>query len=243
MLLMDALLNFSRQYLPDARGSRHMDAPLVLTTRLIPEEVDDEVYNMDICEYYPIEFYEATEKWKSPYDVEIKQVKDTLGKPEEYKGFKFTHDVSDMNIGNRVSAYKTLTSIADKVKRQMELAEKIRAVDKSDVAKIIIEKHFLKDIKGNLRKYTKQEVRCIKCNEKYRRIPLAGKCLKCGGKLVLTVAEGTVSKYLEPSLNLAEKYSLPEYLKQTLEILKRRVESLFGKEPTKQIGLGKFLGG
>ncbi len=243
MLLMDALLNFSRQYLPDARGSRHMDAPLVLTTRLIPEEVDDEVYNMDIVSSYPIEFYEATQKWASPYDVKIKQVKDTLGKPEEYKGFMFTHNVSDMNIGNRVSAYKTLTTISDKVKLQMELAEKIRAVDKSDVARIVIEKHFLKDIKGNLRKYTHQEVRCIKCNEKYRRIPLAGKCLKCGGKLVLTVSEGTVSKYLGPSLTLAEKYSIPEYLKQTLDILKRRVDSVFGKEPTKQKGLTEFFGG
>ncbi|MCD6575982.1 MAG: DNA polymerase II large subunit [Nanoarchaeota archaeon] len=243
MLLMDALLNFSRQYLPDARGSRHMDAPLVLTTRLIPEEVDDEVYNMDIVDEYPIEFYEATQKWMSPYDVKIKQVEHTLGTPEEYHGFKFTHDVSDMNVGNRVSAYKTLTTIADKVKRQMELADKIKAVDKADVARIVIEKHFLKDIKGNLRKFTRQEVRCIKCNEKYRRIPLSGKCTKCGGKLVLTVSEGTVSKYLEPSLNLAEKYSLPEYLKQSLEILKRRVESVFGKEPTKQKGLTEFFGG
>ncbi|MCD6547661.1 MAG: hypothetical protein J7K22_03870, partial [Nanoarchaeota archaeon] len=243
MLLMDALLNFSRQYLPDARGSRHMDAPLVLTTRLIPEEVDDEVFNMDICDIYPIEFYEATEKWSSPYDVSIKQVKDTLGKPEQYRGFMFTHPVDDMNSGNRVSSYKTLTSVADKVKKQMELAEKIKAVDKSDVAKIVIEKHFLKDIKGNLRKFSRQEFRCIKCNEKYRRIPLIGRCYKCGGKLVLTVAEGTVSKYLEPSLNLAEKYSLPSYLRQTLEILKRRVESVFGKEKTKQKGLSEFFGG
>ncbi len=243
MLLMDALLNFSRQYLPDARGSRHMDAPLVLTTRLIPKEVDDEVYNMDICDIYPLEFYEATQEWKSPYEVNIKQINDALGKPEQYKGIFFTHPVENMNAGNRVSSYKTLTTVADKVKKQMELAEKIRAVDKSDVAKIIIEKHFLKDIKGNLRRFSTQEFRCISCNEKYRRIPLIGRCYKCGGKLVLTVAEGTVSKYLEPSLNLAEKYSLPEYLKQTLEILKRRVESIFGKEPTKQVGLKKFLGG
>jgi DNA polymerase II large subunit len=123
----------------------------------------------------------------------------------------------------------------------MELAERIRAVNKEDVAKIIIEKHFLKDIKGNLRKYSKQEFRCIACNQKYRRIPLMGRCNKCSGKLVLTVAEGTVSKYLEPSIDLAEKYSLPTYLKQTLEILKRGVDSVFGKEPTKQVGLDRFL--
>lgn len=243
MLLMDALLNFSRQFLPDSRGSRHMDAPLVLSTRIIPKEVDDEVFNMDICDMYPLEFYEATEGWKSPYDVKIKQVKHTLGNPEQYYGEFYTHPTENINFGNRISSYKTLVTVFDKVNRQMELAEKIRAVNKSDVAKIVIEKHFLKDIKGNLRRYSDQEFRCIACNEKYRRIPLAGKCNKCEGKLVLTVSEGTVSKYLEPSLGLVAKYELPDYLKQTLEILKRRVESLFGKEPTKQVGLGQFMGG
>lgn len=241
MLLMDGLLNFSRQYLPDRRGSRHMDAPLVLTTRLIPKEVDDEVFNMDICDIYPLEFYEATEKWKSPYDVKIKKIEDTLGTPAQYKNLLFTHPVEDMNKGNKVSSYKTLKSIFDKVKKQMELAEKIKAVNKANVAQIVIEKHFLKDIKGNLRRYSQQEFRCISCNQKYRRVPIAGKCHKCDGKLVLTVSEGTVSKYLQPSLNLAEKYFLPDYLKQTLDILKRRVESVFGKEPTKQTGLGKFM--
>ena len=41
MLLTEALLNFSRQYLPDRRGGRSMDAPLVLTTNLSTEEVDE----------------------------------------------------------------------------------------------------------------------------------------------------------------------------------------------------------
>ena len=243
MLLMDALLNFSRQYLPDRRGGRAMDAPLVLTTRLNPEEVDDEVFNMDIVDRYPLEFYYGSLAWKSPYDINITQIQNVLGKPEQYFGIKYTHPVGNMNDGTRVSAYKSLTSILDKVEKQMELAEKIRAVNKSDVARILIEKHFLKDIKGNLRRYSKQGFRCISCNQKYRRIPLKGRWDKCNGKLVLTVAEGTVSKYLEPSLDLVEKYSLPSYLKQTLDLLKRRVDSVFGKEATKQTGLKGFLGG
>jgi len=241
IMLMDALLNFSRQYLPNKRGSRYMDLPLVLTTRLDPREIDDEVYNMDITDMYPLDFYNATHEWKSPYEVKIKQVGATLGKDEQYKGILYTHPTDSINAGNMVSSYKSLVTIFDKVQKQMELSEKIRAVDKSDVAKILIEKHFLKDIKGNLRRYSSQEFRCISCNTKYRRIPLIGRCDRCSGKLVLTVAEGTVSKYLEPSLGLAEKYNLPVYLKQTLEILKRKVESVFGKETTKQTGLGSFV--
>ncbi|GAJ24555.1 unnamed protein product, partial [marine sediment metagenome] len=46
MLLMDALINFSKKFLPAHRGAKQ-DEPLVLTSRLIPTEVDDMVYNMD----------------------------------------------------------------------------------------------------------------------------------------------------------------------------------------------------
>jgi DNA polymerase II large subunit len=42
---------------------------------------------------------------------------------------------------------------------------------------------------------------------------------------------------------LAEKYDLDPYLKQTLELLKVRVESYFGREKEKQTGLGDWLTG
>jgi DNA polymerase II large subunit len=130
----------------------------------------------------------------------------------------------------------------DKLRGQMDLAEKIMAVDASDVARLVIEKHFLKDTKGNLRKFSMQEFRCVKCNEKYRRPPLIGKCLKCGGKILFTISEGSVIKYLEPSISLANKYNVPAYLKQTLMLLERRIEGMFGKEKEKQEGLGRWFG-
>ena len=124
----------------------------------------------------------------------------------------------------------------------MDLAEKIRAVDTSDVATLVIEKHFIRDIKGNLRKFSMQQFRCVNCNEKYRRPPLVGKCTKCGGRIIFTIAEGSVVKYLEPSISLANKYDVPSYLKQSLELVKRRIEGVFGKEKERQEGLGKWFG-
>jgi DNA polymerase II large subunit len=99
----------------------------------------------------------------------------------------------------------------------------------------------MKDTKGNLRKFSQQEFRCVECNEKFRRPPLTGKCLKCGGKLIFTVSEGFVVKYLEASIALAEKYNVSTYLKQTLELLKQRVESVFGKEKERQEGLSGWM--
>jgi len=242
ILLMDALLNFSRQFLPDQRGGRTMDAPLVLTTQINPAEVDDMVHKLDISWGYPLEFYEACMEYKMPTEVKIDQLGKFLGTEKQYSGMGFTHDTSDINAGVRCSAYKTLPSMEDKLKGQMEISEKIRAVDVSDVATLVIEKHFLKDIKGNLRKFSMQKFRCSKCNEKFRRPPLSGKCTNCGGNIIFTISEGSILKYLEPSMSLAKKYKLPNYLKQSLELLKRRIDDLFGKDSEKQTGLGNWFG-
>jgi len=241
MLLMEALLNFSRQYLPDRRGGRSMDAPLVLTTNLSPEEVDDEVYDFDRAWVYPLEFYEAADNFESPNRKDVPVVEDFLGKPEQYFGFGFTHPLSDINLGLRATAYKTLETMIDKLNAQMDLASKTKSVDEGGVASLIINKHFLRDIKGNLRKFTEQSFRCLNCNSKFRRVPLIGKCLKCGGKLLLTVHEGTVTKYLAPSQKLAQDFSVDPYLKQTLELLDQRVKGMFGWDTEKQTALDSFF--
>ena len=49
-------------------------------------------------------------------------------------------------------------------------------------------------------------------------------------------------KYLQPSMSLAEKYKIPPYLKQTLDLAKQMVEMVFGKDKEKQEALGKWFG-
>jgi len=242
ILFMDALLNFSRHFLPDKRGSRTMDSPLVLSSRLIPAEVDDMAHGLDVVDTYPLEFYEAAVQCKYPWEIPIEQIKKRLGTENQYENMGFTHPVSSINQGVTCSAYKILPSMEEKFRGQMELAERIRAVNTSDVARLVIEKHFIKDIKGNLRKFSMQQFRCVKCNDKFRRPPLIGKCVKCGGNLIFTISEGSVVKYLEPSISLATKYSLPAYLRQTLELTKNRIEEVFGKEKERQAGLGAWFG-
>src|SRR3989338_3822830 len=240
ILLMDALVNFSRKYIPDTRGATQ-DAPLVLTSRIIPSEVDDMAFDMDIAWRYPLEFYEACMQYKMPWEVKIDQLGNHLETERQYEGLGFTHSVENLNSGVRCSAYKILPSMEEKLKGQMLLADIIRAVDAPDVARLVIEKHFIRDIKGNLRKFSMQQFRCVNCNEKFRRPPLARHCPKCRGRIIFTITEGSIIKYLEPAISLAEKYNLPPYLKQTLEITRRNVESIFGREKEKQTGLGAWF--
>jgi DNA polymerase II large subunit len=240
-LLLEGLLNFSRQFLPNTRGATQ-DAPLVLTSRVVPSEVDDMLFDVDVAWSYPLEFYEACVLYKKPWEVKIEKVGKRINTPLQYEGYGITHPTSSMNAGVLCSAYKILPSMEEKLKGQMDIADRIRAVDAADVARLVIEKHLIRDIRGNLRKFSTQEFRCVKCNEKFRRPPLAGKCSECQGKIIFTVSEGSVIKYLEPAISLAAKYKLPPYLQQSLSLTKDRVEETFGKEKEKQEGLGRWFG-
>jgi DNA polymerase II large subunit len=242
MLLLDGLLNFSRAYLPERRGGL-MDAPLVLTTRLDPSEIDKEAHNLDAGWGYPLAFYEATLRCAPPKEVEklVDSVAKRLGTPAQYEGLGFTHDTTDISDGPAASSYKTLGTMLDKMEGQMRLAERIRAVDAPDVATRVIEGHFLRDLQGNLKKFSKQKVRCVKCNAKYRRMPLRGSCLRCGGKLTMTVHHASVIKYLEVSKRLAEKYDVRPYTRQRLELLEEHVASLFHSDKVKKSKLSDFF--
>ncbi|WP_424358298.1 DNA polymerase II large subunit [Methanocella sp. MCL-LM] len=243
MMLMDGLLNFSMSFLPDRRGGK-MDAPLVLSMRIDPKEIDKESHNIDVMARYPREFYLATRDFKAPKDVEkiIDLVSKRLGKPEQYEGFMFTHGTSDIAAGPANSAYKTLGSMEDKLKAQLELGRRLRAVDEKDVAERVINSHFLPDLIGNLRAFSTQQMRCVKCGERYRRPPLTGTCPKCGGgRVILTVHEGAVTKYMEVSLAIAKEYGVPAYTIQRLELLSLSIKSLFENDKSKQTGLADFM--
>ncbi len=240
MMLLDVLLNFSRQYLPAHRGGTQ-DAPLVLNAKINAGEVDDQILDFELG-LYPLELYELAEQGKHSSELKIETVKTRLRNGENpFKNTKFTHDSSDFNLGVVNSSYKVLPTMQEKVAHQMGLVERLRAVDTSDVARLIIDRHFIRDIKGNLRKFSQQQFRCVKCNEKFRRPPLDGKCTKCTGKIIFTISEGSIIKYLEPALSLAEKYAVPDYVKQNLELTKKYIESIFGKEKEKQEALGKWF--
>jgi DNA polymerase II large subunit len=240
MLLLDGLLNFSRHFLPEKRGGR-MDAPLVLTVLVDPREVDKEVHNMDVVSGYPLEFYRATLEFSDPKVCEdlIEKVKDRLSLETRFCTLKFTHD-TDIALGVKESAYKRLKTMEEKVERQMELARRISAVEEHDVAERIITIHFLPDIIGNLRAFSRQEFRCVECNEKYRRLPLSGRCRRCGGNLTLTVHSSSIVKYLELSKKLCEEYNVSEYTRQRLRLIEYEIRSLI--QENKQVTLIDILG-
>jgi DNA polymerase II large subunit len=241
MLLLDALVNFSKVYLPRSRGGR-MDAPLVLSSRIDPEEIDDESHNLDTMSRLPLELYQKTLESAKPSDVLslVNNVKNRLGTEDQYQGLIFSHDTSSIHSGPKQSLYKMLPTMKEKVNEQIKLAEVIRAVDQKGVVEGVLTSHFLPDMAGNSRAFSRQKVRCTKCNKKYRRIPLSGECT-CGGHLVLSISKGSVVKYLEISKELSGRYPIDNYLVQRIALIESGINSLFESDRSKQSSLDVFL--
>jgi len=241
MLLMDGLLNFSQAYLPSSRGGR-MDAPLVFTIALRPNEIDTEVYEMDTAWSYPLELYEKAMEF-APAEIKgLKIVEHRLGKPEQYSGFGFTHSAAAFADGPRKSKYVELGSMESKVFAQAKLQSKIRAVDLKDSLERVVITHFMPDIIGNTRSFCRQVFRCTNCNTKYRRLPLSGQCTACDkGNIILTIAPGSVVKYLKIVKKIVKTYELSDYLSQRIDLIEEEIDSVLHDESMTQKSLGDFV--
>ncbi|MEM0158412.1 MAG: DNA polymerase II large subunit [Thermoplasmataceae archaeon] len=229
MLLMDGLINFSREFLPSTRGGL-MDAPLVLTVQLNPEEVDKEAMNIDTLWEYPLEFYLKAQKHYPASDLEGMMA--TMGsryrKNGTIMGSGFTNATSNINYGVLTCSYKTIGTMDEKIERQLGLARRIRAVDADDVAARVLNSHFLPDMYGNFRGFFSQEFRCTKCNTRYRRVPLSGRCRKCGNESIgLTIHKGSIVKYMDRTMKIAAEFNLPWYLNMRIENLVNTIKGTF----------------
>ncbi len=241
LLLMDGLLNFSQSYLSIGRGGR-MDAPIAFTTTLSPYEIDDESHDIETNTEYPYEFYELAKTFGDPDKIPgIISARKLLGTESQYNSIKFTHDTNAFDEGPKQSSYITIKAMSDKVLKQAELQGKIIAVDQKDALERLLHYHLFPDIIGNTRAFSRQKLRCVKCNAKFRRIPLSGTC-SCGGNIILTIAKGSIKKYLEIAKNIIITYDLKPYLLQRINLCEEEIDSLFlDKEEKKQKSLSDFF--
>jgi DNA polymerase II large subunit len=241
MLGLDTLLNFSRVFLPAQIGGI-MDAPILLIPFVNTKEVQRQAHDFDVSATYPIEFYKKTlERFDPrPTSAMMDVISHRLGTEAQFEGFQFTTPCTNINLGNANSSYKEFKSMIDKLHMQLELSERIDAVDARRVALKVLNTHFMRDIAGNMRAFSTQGFRCKSCNKKFRRLPLKGKCPSCGGKLTLTVYRGGIEKYLIAAQELVDKYGLPKYYTQRMNLIKEEIATMFDNKKPKQAKLFDF---
>jgi DNA polymerase II large subunit len=239
MLLMDSLLNFSRQFLSDRIGGL-MDAPLLIQPIVIPHESQPQAHNFEVTEKLPLSFYEATTlNQKAVIITTVEILKSRLETKEEFYGYHYTHQTSTITTTKSRSAYSTLGSMIEKLDMQIRNAELINAVDTNEIVSHVITTHLLPDIMGNLRSYAQQSFRCTACGQSYRRIPLTQKC-SCGNNLIQTITRASVEKYLKLAKRLTEKYETNPYLKTRVQTLADEIDLIFGKNKGDQLLLTDY---
>ena len=228
MLLMDSLLNFSRQFLSDRIGGL-MDAPLLVQPLVLPHESQPQAHNLEVTKILPLEFFESTIQHKKASEVtSIEIIKSRLETKRQFYDYHFTHSTSSLTTSKSRSAYSTLGSMLDKFDMQVKNAELIDVVNPSELVSNVISTHLVPDIMGNLRAYARQSFRCTACGKSYRRMPLIQTCV-CGHKLIATITRGSVEKYLKLAKRLVEKYDVGEYQKGRIHALSDEIELVFGK--------------
>jgi DNA polymerase II large subunit len=263
ILLLDGLINFSRAFLSSYRGGL-MDAPLILTTTINPTEIDKEALNVDTMYRYPLSFYEGTMKRPSAkaatksLGIETVEVRVKQGL-NVFEGFGYTHETTDACESPKNNPYNTLKTMKEKTMMQFELGNVIRAVDNKIQAGKLINRHLIRDMRGNLRAYGQQKVRCTKCGTSYRRVPIAGKCIHvvkkdaenpmtgeiedliCSHRLILTVTEGSVAKYDGLIEQIIEGYGVDDYTDNLYRLVSSWVADTFSREEkTEQRRLDDF---
>jgi DNA polymerase II large subunit len=242
ILLMDAFLNFSYEFLPDKIGGL-MDAPLLIQPIVLPYEVQRQAHNVDVVSVYPLEFYEAT--WKQSkaggLSTKIETIKNRIGSENQFFNYDFTHFTGLLTTNGQRSAYSRLNTMDEKLDMQIATAKLINAVDPDEVVSMVLMTHILPDIMGNMRSYSSQAFRCGKCGEKYRRMPVMGKCLGCKNELLQTVTRGSVEKYIEIATNMCNYFKINDYLRSRVESLTTELGLIFKEQKKEQSSLIEFM--
>jgi len=220
MLLTDAFLNFSYSFLPEKIGGL-MDAPLLIQPIVLPHEVQRQAHNVDIDKKYSLEFYKYTWQGVKASDTSnlIEILKNRIGEDKQFYDYGYTHHSNILISNINRSAYSTLNTMKEKLEMQISTANLINSVDTDEVMSMVLTTHIIPDIMGNMRSYSSQSFRCNKCGEKYRRIPLLGKCAGCGNTLLQTVTRGSVEKYIALAEDLCNNFKVTGYLKSRIESL------------------------
>ena len=243
LLLVDALLNFSLQYVPAQIGG-YMDTPLLIQPVILPSEVDEQAHNFDITSGYPLEFYEKTQSTPPAAALApmIERIESRLESDRQFYGYGFTHPTSAITIKRSRASYSTLRTLNEKISKQIEVASLVGAVSTKDVVESIIRTHLIRDIMGNAKKYATQAFKCKDCGLTLRRPPLAAKCPSCGGEIRATLTRASVEKYLYIAQKLARDYDVDSYIRSRLDMLQRELDQLFqGPRRADQLELTEFM--
>lgn len=221
-LALDVFLNFSNLYTPNKPGGK-MDSPLVVFPVIDPLEIDDQIYNTENEKNFSSAFYESVRR---PDELSSLYSFINLVRKNLTYDLNFTHVTTSIDNGPTISSYRLINKAEEKFAIQLSLLKKMDFVDKKKVIEDLLSTHLIRDFLGNVKAFYTSGFRCVKCGQKYRRLPLSGKCIKCGYALQPNVFSSNVVKYYSLIRELVENYDVSPYYKASLKFFEKELSLL-----------------
>ncbi|MHA2175869.1 MAG: hypothetical protein ACXABI_13630 [Candidatus Hodarchaeales archaeon] len=226
-LLLDVLLNFSKDLSPSSHGG-DLDTPNIINL------VDNWTDLLNISKINTVSlnshFYQYTNESTSltdkiTFDFPLLGLDTTL--------LHVTNNIEE-NIYLNLFQEKKIDS---RVILTLDNLRKIRSVEEGMYVNSILINDFLEKISYSIIRFFQQPFRCKFCKQTYRRIPLSEKCPKCNNKtLEQTLSKGWVLRYFKIITHLSEKYqdNLTDYTKSWIKFIEINKNDLFniGPQPT-----------
>ncbi len=222
-LLLDVLLNFSKEFIPALRGGT-MDVPSIIN--LSNDWKETSVYADYDKVTMNLSFYQTLDK--NPLKEELLSYKMSYLTPSLPK-FHTIDNISRYNFENQFRESK----IVSKIETELRVLSRIRGIKEGEFVDNILENDFLPKITTSLTRFFLQPVRCNTCNTTFRRVPLS-KCPVCHRQTIgLTLSEGWVLRYLQIINQLKDRYNsdISDYCQSWVELIELNKRLLFDKGP------------
>ncbi|MHA2154647.1 MAG: hypothetical protein ACXABU_04855 [Candidatus Hodarchaeales archaeon] len=226
-LLLDVLLNFSREFIPTYHGGA-VDVPSVIN--LVDSWTDLLDYSIHNSSVLNRIFYQELQNNPKQIDLLSHEIS-LLTSPEDLA--HSSNDLSSFSMENQLTEKKVIA----RIKIALNSLQSIRGVEEGKYVDKLLINDFLIKISKSISRFFRQPIRCKFCKTTYRRVPLSERCPNCNNKtLELTLSKGWVLRYLHIINQLYDRYTddLSEYTKSWIRFIELNKNLLFdvGPQPT-----------
>ena len=222
-LLLDAFLNFSKEFIPTLRGGT-MDVPVIINLSDKWEEAS--IYASYNSILTNLSFYRNL--INNPSKEDLLSYKMSYLTPP----LPVSHTIDNVSSYNFENLFRE-SRIVSKIETELQVLSRIRGVKEGEFVDNILVNDFLPKISTSMTRFFLQPVRCNTCNTTFRRIPLSN-CPVCHRQTIgLTLSEGWVLRYLQIVNQLKSQYysEISEYCHSWVELVELNKRLLFEKGP------------
>lgn len=235
ILFGDALLNCSTKHLSPTPGTL-LDFPLFVSINVDYFDIIPELKNIMNMKNLPLLFFSLLETTHQDSLQAIDTIESTYWcKTSElaYQNIGFNQKVTNVDMISHANIVSGSKSKLDRIKKQLNLAKNLRGLSYDLIAEKTLAIILNEETQKSLSQYLNQTFSCNKCQKKYERPPIAGKCLQCNSETIVMTnnPEKRLNEFFNNFNNIK---NTSDVSKEIFDYLISQRNSIFGKKSFKE---------